>query len=179
MQRRNNKGFTLVEILIVVIILGILAAIVIPQFSNASTDAKKNSLTSQLQTMRSQVELYKLQHNDKLPSKLAVDGPHGGVGQEADWDQLTGQTDVSGTAGTAGAQKYGPYLQQIPANSLNGETTILSSATVDYPTLHGATAASATGFVMNSTTGKIWATGVNKTNMFNEADPSDSQNEAP
>jgi len=181
MQRSNNKGFTLVEILIVVIILGILAAIVIPQFSNASTDAKKNSLMSQLQTMRSQMELYKLQHNDQLPSKLAAAGLHGDsvAGNQADWDQLTGQTDVSGTAGTAGAQKYGPYLQQIPANSLNGETTILSSATVDYPTLHGATAASATGFVMNSTTGKIWATGVNKTNMFNEADPSDSQNEAP
>jgi prepilin-type N-terminal cleavage/methylation domain-containing protein len=34
---RKNKGFTLVEILIVVVILGILAAIVIPQFSEAST----------------------------------------------------------------------------------------------------------------------------------------------
>ena len=51
-QRRNSKGFTLVEILIVVIILGILAAIVIPQFTNASSDARKNSLTSQLQTVR-------------------------------------------------------------------------------------------------------------------------------
>jgi len=179
MQRNTNKGFTLVEILIVVIILGILAAIVIPQFSNASTDAKKNSLTSQLQTMRSQIELYKLQHNDKLPSKLAADGPHGGVGQEADWDQLTGQTDVSGTAGTAGAQKYGPYLQQIPTNPLNGETTIVASATVDFPVLHLATASQATGFVLNSTTGKVWATAVNKVNMYNEADPSDSQNEAP
>ena len=75
--RTNNKGFTLVEILIVVIILGILAAIVIPQFSNASTDAKKNSLTSQLQTMRSQMELYKLQHNDKCPTKLEANGLHG------------------------------------------------------------------------------------------------------
>src|SRR3954465_6599526 len=106
MQRTNHKGFTPVEILIVVIILGILAAIVIPQFSNASTDAKKNSLTSQLQTMRSQIELYKLQHNDQIPSKFKTDGQYGGTGKEVDWDQLTGQTDVSGTTGTAGAQKY-------------------------------------------------------------------------
>jgi general secretion pathway protein G len=175
MQRSNNKGFTLVEILIVVIILGILAAIVIPQFSNASTDAKKNSLTSQLQTMRSQMELYKLQHNDQLPSKLKPAGPHGT--DPADWDQLTGQTDVSGTTAAATAlQKFGPYLQQIPTNPLNGETTILSTAT-DYPVLDGATATQATGFVLNNVTGKIWATAVNKTNMYNEADPSDSQND--
>src|SRR3982750_4859412 len=88
--RRNNKGFTLVEILIVVIILGILAAIVIPQFTNASTDARKNSLTSQLQTVRSQLELYKLQHNDKLPT-------FAGATADLQWEQMTLQTDVNGS----------------------------------------------------------------------------------
>ena len=42
MIRRNRKGFTLIEILIVVIILGILAAIVIPQFTNVGKEAKSN-----------------------------------------------------------------------------------------------------------------------------------------
>src|SRR3954466_7876959 len=84
-----RKGFTLVEILIVVIILGILAAIVIPQFTNASTDARKNSLTSQLQTIRSQIELYKLQHNDKLP-------PFTGTSADVQWQEMTLQTDVNG-----------------------------------------------------------------------------------
>ena len=41
---QKAKGFTLVEILIVVVILGILAAIVIPQFTNASESAKASSL---------------------------------------------------------------------------------------------------------------------------------------
>ena len=63
-----KRGFTLVEILIVVVILGILAAIVIPQFTQASTEAKTNSLCSDLQTLRSQIELYKVQHNDTLPT---------------------------------------------------------------------------------------------------------------
>jgi len=63
-----KRGFTLVEILIVVVILGILAAIVIPQFTQASTEAKANSLCSDLQTMRSQIELYKVQHNDVAPA---------------------------------------------------------------------------------------------------------------
>src|SRR5439155_7417651 len=58
----RKGGFTLVEILIVVIIVGILPAIVIPQFTSASQDVRKNSRVSQLQTLRSQIELYKLQH---------------------------------------------------------------------------------------------------------------------
>src|SRR5207249_6446408 len=95
--RTSKRGFTLVEILIVVIILGILAAIVIPQFTNASQDARKSSLSSQLQTVRSQIELYKLQHLDKLPALLT------------DWSQLTGRTDQNGT--TSGTLSFGPYLQ--------------------------------------------------------------------
>src|SRR4051812_26673923 len=67
MQRKPTRGFTLVEILIVVIILGILAAIVIPQFTNASNDARNNSVASTLQTMRSQLELFKIQHADTPP----------------------------------------------------------------------------------------------------------------
>src|SRR5438045_2522947 len=70
MYRTRKSGFTLVEILIVVIILGILAAIVIPQFTNASQDARKNSLTSQLQTVRSQLELEKLQNRDVVSTNL-------------------------------------------------------------------------------------------------------------
>ena len=71
-RRTKKGGFTLVEILIVVIILGILAAIVIPQFTNASTDARKNSTTSLLQTIRSQIELYKLQHKDAIPKLHSI-----------------------------------------------------------------------------------------------------------
>jgi len=115
-RRTNKGGFTLVEILIVVIILGILAAIVIPQFTSASQDARKNSLTSQLQTIRSQIELYKLQHLDKLPSTL--------IGSSPDWSQLTNRSDNTGATGTATTLQFGPYLQSAPTNSLNGQTAL-------------------------------------------------------
>jgi len=73
---RAKSGFTLVEILIVVVILGILAAIVIPQFTDASTEAKRSSLMSNLQTIRSQIELYKIRNSDAPPDPLQdlVDG---------------------------------------------------------------------------------------------------------
>src|ERR1700710_973951 len=90
--RRTTRGFTLVEILIVVIILGILAAIVIPQFTNASQDARKSSLVSQLQTLRSQVSLYALQHQDQYPTGLKTAGtPTGAVA----WAEMVTKTDIN------------------------------------------------------------------------------------
>ena len=104
---RAKSGFTLVEILIVVVILGILAAIVIPQFTDASTEAKTSALKSDLQMLRSQIELYKIQHNDDLPSDSAV----GLV------DALIGYTDQYGVLSTQGADEaLGPYMRKIPVN---------------------------------------------------------------
>src|SRR6187399_3120355 len=96
-MKRRQRGFTLVEILIVVIILGILAAIVIPQFTNASQDARKNSLTSQLQTIRSQLELYKLQHLDQLPPALVAAG--GAGSSPTCWDEMCEKTNADHTTG--------------------------------------------------------------------------------
>jgi general secretion pathway protein G len=98
----RRSAFTLVELLIVVIILGILAAVVIPQFSDASTDAKVSSLMTNLQTIRGQIDLYKLQHNGVVPVLATFS------------DQMTKKTDVDGTVNATG--KFGPYLQRIPNN---------------------------------------------------------------
>jgi len=106
------KGFTLVEILIVVVILGILAAIVIPQFTDASTQARESSMCSDLQMMRSQIELYKVQHRDTL----------GGITDGATFiARMTTWTDIDGTilaAATPGVS-FGPYMQKVPVNPFN------------------------------------------------------------
>ena len=100
----KRTGFTLVEILIVVVILGILAAIVIPQFTDAASDARNSSVQSDLQTLRSAVELYKVQHGDTLPSQTinssGVKTPDTSVVNFA--ARLTGYTFADGSSTTAG-----------------------------------------------------------------------------
>ena len=114
----RRSAFTLVELLIVVIILGILAAVVIPQFSDASTDARMSSLQTNLQTIRGQIELYKLQHNGNYPSTTSFA------------DQMTKTTDVSGST-TATTKPYGPYLQRIPNNPFSNANDVSSTASTD------------------------------------------------
>jgi len=111
---KAKSGFTLVEILIVVVILGILAAIVIPQFTDASTEAKYSSLAANLQTLRAQIELYKIQHNDDPPTLTGF------------VDQLTGTTDVNGA--TTGSD-FGPYMRDIPVEPFTNSATVSASGT--------------------------------------------------
>jgi general secretion pathway protein G len=116
----KRKGFTLVEILIVVIILGILAAIVIPQFTEASSEARVSNLMTNLQTIRSQLLLYKTQHNEVYPAAAA--------GDDGDTfaDQLTMYTDVDGNTNATPDTDYpyGPYLQSVPTNPLSGDNAV-------------------------------------------------------
>lgn len=103
---KAKSGFTLVEILIVVVILGILAAIVVPQFTDASTSAKEASLRSNLQTMRSQLELYKAQHSGNLPDTSS---------EAAFKADMTTKDPNDG---------YGPYIASLPTNPFNDKATI-------------------------------------------------------
>jgi len=154
-QRTARRGFTLVEILIVVIILGILAAIVIPQFTNASNDARKANVVSQLQTLRAQIELFKLQHKEKIPQLVTQQ-----------WAQFTGKTDINGTVGTGAAFIYGPYYQTPPANPLTPSATA---------TTVGADATGSPGWCYDEAglTGKVCATGTVSTMYFKEDDGTD------
>ena len=141
-MRHTSKGFTLVEILIVVIILGILAAIVIPQFTQASTQARLSNLQTNLQTVRSQMLLYKTQHNEAYPTTLST--------------QLVQYSDISGGVATApdSTHTFGPYLQAVPINPICNSAAI--RVVTGAATAFSAPSADA-GWYFNSTTGEFRA----------------------
>jgi general secretion pathway protein G len=125
-SNRPGHGFTLIEILIVVVILAILATIVIPQFSKASALARVSSVETTAQTLRSAVQLYYYQHNDKLPPI------------DRFWQLMTTQTDASGNAfvaGTSTTGPFGPYMQSIPLNAINASSTVVDAALAPGSTL--------------------------------------------
>ena len=163
MTRTNRKGFTLIEILIVVIILGILAAIVIPQFTNASREAKQSSLVTQVQSMRSQIALFKLQHNDLLPGASPLVGTGGTLVSDTFWSQMTEFTADDGTYVVGGAKDAtytkGPFMQSVPKNPLCPDVT-LAGTVVDGT--DAAQATSVCGFIYDynggTGSGKIWGT---------------------
>lgn len=128
---RNTKAFTLVEILIVVVILGILAAVVVPQFVGAVEESSVTTTQSELKKLRRAIEVFQVRNENALPAVEAGDGT---------WGDL-----IAGT---------GEYLKEAPANPyVGGENARVIILGTDpdssYQTTHG--------WVYNAATGEIWA----------------------
>lgn len=105
----RTTAFSLVELMIIVGLIGILAAIAVPQFTGASDDARQAQLRSNLRLLRQQIDLYQEQHGQ---------GPHlDEDGRLSLWQfvpRMLNRTDASGALDPEG--RYGPYLLKWPAN---------------------------------------------------------------
>jgi general secretion pathway protein G len=112
----------LVEILIVVVILGILAAIVIPQFTEASTEAKVARAASDLQMLRSQIELYKVQHNDTPPP---FDYFEAALTKCSAADASAEDDFEDRTLDNRDTHPYGPYMHKIPINPFRNSKNVV------------------------------------------------------
>lgn len=103
-----KKAFSLVEILIVVAILGILAAIVLPEFQSHSQEAKESAAKSNLHTLRTGIEVYTAQHNG-VPPGYPNDDTTQNPGFIIFLLQMTKQEH---------------YLSELPQNPFSGMRTI-------------------------------------------------------
>ncbi len=125
-RRAGERGFTLVELLIVVIILSILAVVVVPQFANTTDDARLSAAQTAVGNMRSAIDLYFAQHAE-YPSRNG-DGTNAANSTLAFTWQLSRYTNSTGDAVLTADpnHSYGPYLkkEEIPLEPLTDLATL-------------------------------------------------------
>jgi len=159
-----QSGFTLVELLIVVIILAILAAIIIPQFTAATDDATQSAYDTNIANIRSAIDLYRQQHQE-YPGAVVSTGAGcpagstnvvGAVGEAALLAQLRNYTNAAGVActGTDATFRYGPYLKDdLPVNPLGAVPN--NTVTVVTTGILGLASAGTDGWRFDSVTGEF------------------------
>ena len=157
-----QRGFTLVELLIVVIILAILAGIIIPQFTAATDDANQAAYDTNIANIRSAIDLYRQQHREYPGAVLSGGGTcingaavAGAVGEAAFVAQLRNYTNADGEACTGtdpNEFKYGPYLKDdLPVNPLGTSNAL----TVVTDGVLGLTSGGSGGWRFDSVTGEF------------------------
>jgi len=131
----KKNGFTLIEMLIVVIVLGILAAIIVPQIAVSTDDAKMNTLETNLNGCRKAIELYYFEHGSVYPGGAVPTTKPADVTDTAETfvAQLARYTDVSGNIANAKTAvfKYGPYIKngKLPTNPYNDKFDVVMDVT--------------------------------------------------
>jgi hypothetical protein len=115
--------------------------------SKLSAEGKQSALQVRLVVLRSQIELYKLQHRDRPPDLLAYPG----------WVQLTKRTRADGTPDRQA--EFGPYLRSTVSNPLNGSSLVyvVKSIPTGGTSLH-AGSGKLPGFYYENSTGLVAAT---------------------
>ena len=126
---KSKKGFSLVELLIVVVIMGILAAIAIPKFINLKDDAQTKTCRSQMSALDSAVLAHCFQNNinsDATGVLVAADGT----------TQLTPTELAAILAATTSDQKSFPTAADVPTCPSGGTYSLGGTGNVTCTT-HG------------------------------------------
>ena len=159
-QNRKHSGFSLVELVIVIVILGIIAAVAIPRISSGTRNAGESALRANLASLRNAIDWYYAEHNTTFPGVKAAGGTYGAAGEaDAFTNQLLLYSDATGAVSVDKdpAFPFGPYVRgkfpALPVGSNGGKDTVKMVPKVT-PLVDGDTDTT-TGWVFNPTTGEI------------------------
>ncbi len=135
---RRRRGFSLLELVIVVVILGIIGAIAIPRLSQGASGAADSALASNLAVLRNAIDLYAAEHRGNYPTLADFE------------DQMLLYSDANGnTQATKDSDHvFGPYLRSIPP---------LPVGTEAGSNVVGGSVAAGTGWLYDETAGTISA----------------------
>lgn len=115
-KARKGRGFTLVELLVVIVVLAVLAAIVLPKFMNSSQRSKESALRSDLKLIRNAISMFQAD-TGKYPNSLA---------DLAETDKTA--VKVAGGAAVNAADWHGPYLEAVPKDPITGSDFTYTAA---------------------------------------------------
>jgi general secretion pathway protein G len=171
----RRTAFTLVELLVVVMIVGILAAVAVPHFGSAAEDAKIAALDQDLATVRNAIELYRYQHGE-YPGSLICDhriavaaaaksfsAADADAKRDSFLRQMMHYSNADGETCESKSSSYpfGPYLRQgLPANPLPHEAAASAARSVTVVSSSssiGADKKPLTGWKYNCETGEFIA----------------------
>jgi prepilin-type N-terminal cleavage/methylation domain-containing protein len=148
---RNHKGLTLIEILIVIILMGIIAAVAVPRIAPSTQEASTNTLDTNLAALRNAIEQYAAQHNGRFPGQYKeTDGTTAATtdteAATAFAAQLTQYSDKNGKTSAAKDTvnfPLGPYFRSgVPKNPL---PTSSNTVVADFDELGNIANTGATG----------------------------------
>lgn len=108
-KAKNQKGFTLIELIAVIAILGILALLIVPRVGNYTQQAKVSKAKGDITILKNAIERYNAEHSTSIVAgnTLSVEG-----------SKLTGtSTGVNGST-------VGPYIDKLPTDSINSDSVI-------------------------------------------------------
>jgi len=167
MKKSQNKGFTLIEILMVILLIAVLALMGITQFQNYASDAKDATTKANLQVLRRAIATQNAQMRLRcsvtstspppLANLSANDITNGA--SPCTTSQVTNQQDRSFVAGSIPANPWGSAQSNVISTS--ALTTSAQRATGNCA--GGARAAADDGWCYNPTTGEIWANSAHNT----------------
>ena len=151
--KMKEKAFTLVEVILVVTILGILAALVMPTFQGHIAKARESAAKDNLRVMRNQIELYKLQHKGVQPGY--VDGSGAPVALlQLQFTRTTTETGVASSSTVpSDPYLYGPYVKKLPENPYNKLSNITYVA--ESTDFSAAVDGTSSGWLYKKETGEI------------------------
>ncbi len=162
---RNQRGLTLIEILIVVILMGIIAAVAVPRFTSATKDAKENTLDTNVGALRNAIELYASEHTGRYPGMYKeTDGTTAtttdALAATAFVAQLSNYSDANGkiSATKDSSYPFGPYFRRgIPNNPLPSKSNTVVADFDEVGDISGGGASGGSGWLAAVLTGQIVA----------------------
>lgn len=143
---RSTSGFSLVELVIVIVIIGVLAAIAIPRFSRASEGASLSAVKGDLAVLRNSLEMYSAEHANSYPALATF------TAQMTTYSDSTGANTAASYNATT--HPYGPYLRSVPVMKYGGANSAVLQAQTGTPS---AQADATGGWLYEVATGSIWA----------------------